>query len=225
MRGWREPILAVALIALALGLGVAMLVDALWTSPLASAVATGIVWVSLAVGVVFAFGRSRPIGLFRFRAVDLLYGVVLGVLLRTVQGWAEAAENGAAVFPSIALIDGQASTSWWGVEVIGALAVAPVLEELFFRGVILVGIYTLLRRPFGRVVAAASAVLTSSALFVLVHALAQGADLSATLSLFLLGVACAALVVLTGRIWGAVLVHLLFNATFLALAAVGTAFG
>lgn len=225
VRRWRESVLAVALIALAAAIAAATLVDAFWTDPRAGAVSTAIVWVGLAIAVVYAFGRSRPVGLFRFRPLDLLYGVAFALVLRLVQGGIEASERGAALFPSVILVDGRTPLDWWVVDVAGGLAIAPVLEELFFRGVVLVGVYSLLRRPFGALSAGIASVFTSSGLFVLLHALLPGTDLSGTLTLLLLGIVCASLVMLTGRIWGAVLVHVLYNATYLALVGVAVLLG
>ena len=214
--------LAVALIALAVALLAGLLVDGLWSSPYAGAAATVIMWVGLGGVIVYAFRQSRPAGLLRFRALDVLYGVMLGLILRIVQGWIETGERGAPAFPSVALVDGRVGIEWWVVDVAGALVVAPVLEELFFRGVLLVAVYSALRRPFGAVTAGITAVLASSGLFVIVHALVRGGDLSGTLSLFLLGLVCGSLVVLTGRVWSAVILHVIFNASYLALMAVGT---
>jgi len=41
--------------------------------------------------------------------------------------------------------------------------------------------------------------------------------------LFTVGAVCSLTVLLTGRIWGAVLIHIVYNASFLALVIVGTA--
>ena len=67
-------------------------------------------------------------------------------------------------------------------------------------------------RPFGRLTAGLVALLVSTGLFVLVHGLDRSTlAAGCVLSLALLGLVCGLLVLLTGRIWGAVLVHVVFN--------------
>jgi membrane protease YdiL (CAAX protease family) len=174
------------------------------------------------VPVVLALCRSRPAGLFRFRALDVLYGIVLGVLLRVAQGWIAQVGGGAAPFPSYPTIDGEPGASWWLTDVVAVVAIGPVVEEFFFRAVILVSVFTLLRRRFGHVAAGISAVLVSAAAFVMLHSLLVGQTADLVVATALLGAVCASLVMLTGRIWGAVLVHVIYNATYVLLALIGT---
>ncbi|KRA25707.1 hypothetical protein ASD65_15710 [Microbacterium sp. Root61] len=219
---WREWLIAGALLSLGIGILLGTVADWLWDSPWAAVSATVIVWIGMLVPVVWALSRSRPIGLLRFRAIDLLYGVVLGGLLRVVQGWMEPLVGGTGALPSFGVVDGQLSSQTWLVEVLGGVAVAPVLEEFFFRGVILVALYSVLRRPVGKTVAGVVATVVSTGLFVLLHGVLLQQSTDQVIALAALGLVCGALVLLTGRIWGAVLVHLTFNAIFLLLALVGT---
>ncbi|MGO3233789.1 MAG: CPBP family glutamic-type intramembrane protease, partial [Microbacterium sp.] len=56
-----------------------------------------------------------------------------------------------------------------------------------------------------------------------VHAVTSGvARWDETVSLTLVGLTCGLLVLLTGRIWGAVLTHMVFNGAWVMLALVGT---
>lgn len=222
---WREWLLAGALLSLGIGILLGTVVDWLWDSPWAAASATVIVWIGMLVPVVWALSRSRPIGLLRFRAIDLLYGVVLGGLLRVVQGWMEPLAGGTGALPSFGVVDGQLSAQTWLVEVLGGVAVAPVLEEFFFRGVIIVALYTVLRRPVGKAAAGVVATVVSTGLFVLLHGVLLQQSTDQVIALTALGLICGALVLLTGRIWGAVLVHVTFNAIYLLLALVGTYWG
>lgn len=219
---WREMLLAGALISVGAAILFAALLVWLWPSPWAPASATAILWIGMLVPVVAAFLRSRPIGLLRLRPLDLLYGVVLGAMLRVTQGWLELAAGGSGALPSYVLIDGAPPTGWWLTDILGAAIIAPVLEEFFFRGVVLVTIYTMLRRPIGRAVAGAVALLVSSGLFLLAHGLTLTVAFGETLSLALLGLVCGLLVLLTGRIWGAVLVHVVYNVSYIVLALIGT---
>lgn len=225
VRGWREMMIAWACFSLGVGvLGGFMLttfVAASW-APLA---ATALLWVSMLVPIVMAFSRSRPIGLLRFRALDLLYGLVLGVMLRFFQGWVAEVSGEGADFPSYVTLDGQLPNGWWFTDALSPVIIAPVLEEFFFRAVILIALYSALRRPFGKVTAGLAALLVSTALFVIVHTVAGEMSTDAAVSLAAVGTVCALLVLLTGRIWGAVLVHMVFNATYVGLALVGTFVG
>jgi len=173
------------------------------------------------VPVVRAFSLSRPAGLLRFRALDLLYAVVLGGMLRLIQGFVEAA-GGAAGFPAAPTAGGRVPTSWWLTEVLPSVAVAPVVEEFFFRAVLLISIYTILRRGFGAVAAGLAAAVVSTGFFVALHAFTTTASVDGIVATALLGMVCAALVMLTGRIWGAVLLHIVYSSTYVALALVGT---
>jgi hypothetical protein len=214
---WREGLLAVALISLGAGVLLGALVAAVWDSPWAAASATVIVWIGMLLPIAWAFTRSRPIGLLRLRALDVLYGLVLGALLRTTQGWLEGLDGTPALLPTLVQVDGVVPLSTVVFDVVAPVVVAPVVEEFFFRGVLLVALYTVLRRPFGKFAAGLAAALVSTALFVLMHGISSVGDVSAVVSLSLLGMVCALLVLLTGRIWAAVLVHAVYNASYVAL--------
>lgn len=193
-----------------------------WSSPWAASSATACIWIGMLVPVLLGLARSRPAGLLRFRWLDLLYAVTLGGLLRLVQGWTELATGGSGAFPTTTLVDGRLPGSWWVAEALPAIVVAPPVEELFFRGVVLVSLYTLLLRPAGPVAAAASSVLATTAFFVALHLLEADSRIDVAISLSLLGLTCGALVVLTGRIWGAIAVHSVFNATYVGLVIAGS---
>ncbi|MFB7884611.1 lysostaphin resistance A-like protein [Microbacterium sp. NPDC056057] len=220
---WREGLLAIALISLGAGVLLGSLVAAVWDSPWAAASSTAIVWIGMLLPIVWAFTRSRPIGLLRVRAVDVLYGVVLGALLRTTQGWIEGLDGTPAEWPGLVQVGGSVPLSSVIFDVVGPVVVVPVVEEFFFRAVVLVSLYTVLRRPFGKLTAGLAAALGSTALFVVMHGISGAADVSEVVSLSLLGLVCALLVLLTGRIWGAVLVHVVYNGSYLALAVLATA--
>ena len=226
VRAWREGLLAIALISLGVTLLAGTLIDTLWESPFAATAALAVVWIGMLVPVVWALTRSRPIGLLRVRWLDLLYGVALALLLRLVQGWLAVALSGVDSLPSVTLVDGRLPTSWWLSEGVASIVIAAPLEEFFFRAVVLIALYSLMRRPFGKVTAGVVAGLASTAIFVAVHAL-TGVTLPVDqmVSLLLLGLTCAALVLLTGRIWGAVLVHAVYNATWVGLVVAGSAWG
>jgi uncharacterized protein len=190
----------------------------------APAAAQAVIWVSFAVPVAVAWNRSRPRGLLRFRGLDLLYGVVLGVILRLCQGALAESAAGPVPWPSMPTVHGGLPDGFVVAGVAG-VAIAPVLEELFFRGVVLVCAYTVVRRWSGRVAGGIAAAAISSALFVGAHLLVETVSASDVWALTLVGVVTAVLVLGTGRLAAAVVTHIVFNATGFALVAVGTLWG
>jgi membrane protease YdiL (CAAX protease family) len=222
---WRSQVLAVAL----LGVGIGVLLGSVLTLVLpgswAGLAATAVLWLGMLVPIVWAFARSRPSGLLRIRWLDLLWGLGLGVILRMVQGWLSVAAGGSGALPSYPSIGGSLPAGFLFTDVLSPVVIAPVIEELFFRAVVLVSVYTLLRRAVGKLMAGACAVVVSAALFVMLHSLTGALSVDAVISLSLLGLVCGSLVMLTGRIWPAILTHVVYNGTFVVLALAGTYLG
>ncbi|GAA1533310.1 hypothetical protein GCM10009803_12480 [Microbacterium ginsengiterrae] len=191
---------------------------------------TVVLWVALLVPIVLAYRRGIPRGLLVFRAVDLIYGVVLGTILRLAQGLLANAFGGSGALPSYPSLDGMLPAGWWLEDLLGGAMVAPVIEEFFFRGFLLIVIFTLVRRLAGAHRAAIGlgavvGVIASTAVFVLTHALTAAQHTSDLIGLTLVGLVCGALVVTTGRILPAVLVHAIYNASGVLLAVAGTLLG
>lgn len=219
VRFWREWTLAIALVALGAGVLVGALIEWAWDSSLAPVVATGVVGLAMLAVVISTFSRSRPAGLLRLRPLDLLWGIGLGVALCIVQGILA----GPAPLPSTTTINGAPGSEWWIVDALGAVILAPAVEELFFRGVLIVATFTVLRRPLGHVAAGISAALVSTGLFVMLHAIAGEAAGADVLGLAMLSLTASGVVLLTGRIWGAIVLHAVYNTAFVVLTLVGTA--
>lgn len=217
VRPWNLTLLSVALISVGVGVVGGALIGRIG-SPWAGAASTLVLWVGFGVPIVVAFARSRPVGLLRVRALDVLYALVLGGALRMLQGVLEGPH---ALFPTVATLDGALPTGWWLSDALPAVLVAPVLEEFFFRGVLLIVVYQLLRRSAGSIAAAFAALLVSTGAFILMHLTGGPLSMADAISLGLVGSTCALLVLLTGRIWGAVLTHVVFNATYFALVLAG----
>lgn len=222
MRRWNWDVLGWALV----GLGAGVLAGASIGGILGSIV----LWVALLVPVLLAYRRGVPRGLLRFRFVDVLYGVVLGGMLRVVQGWLAVASGGSGALPSYPTLNGALPDGWWVEDLVGGALIAPVIEEFFFRGLLLVVIFTLVRRFVGGGRAGISlgafvGIVASTALFVGTHYLTGTASSGAAVSLTLVGLVCGLLVVFTGRIWAAVLVHLVYNGTGVLLTVAGTLLG
>ena len=225
MHSWRSQVLAVALLSLGaavlVGTGLTLMLPVTWSG----LAATAVLWIGMLMPIVWAFARSRPAGLLRIRWLDLLWGVGLGLILRMVQGWLALAAGGSGALPSYPSIGGSLPAGFVFTDVLAPVVIAPVVEEFFFRAVVLVSVYTLLRRAVGMLMAGACAVVVSTALFVMLHSLTGSPSVDAVVSLSLLGLVCGALVMLTGRIWPAVLVHVVYNGSFVVLALAGTYLG
>ena len=205
-------------IALVLGVGV-------WSSRflsldanLALLVSYLAVWLPLSAAALVASLRhgssslARDFGL-RFRPIDLLWGLAIGLLARVVASLIEIAVYGqigtAAPTLGVPVYD-----AWW---LFGALlapvVLAPVIEELFFRGLLLRAVRGALRG--NQVLATILAIAVSGAAFALVHVLlvpSVPAFAAVGLSSLIFGLAAATIAVLTGRLGGAIIAHVTFNA-------------
>lgn len=215
--------LAWVVVSLGLGLLAANLANALVGGETGARLGTLALWAGMLVPVVVVFVRTRPRGLFRFRGTDLLFGVVLGLALRVFVGWIEGAVNGRVDWPAYPSLGG----SWIYDELITTALIAPIVETLFFNGVLLVTLYTVFRRLTDqRIAAGVAAALTMTGTFMLVHAATGSLGTVAVIAaVALVGVATATLVLVTGRIWGALVLHVVFNASYVVLAVVGTIAG
>lgn len=215
--GWGPEAVGWVLIGLAAGLiavGVMPRDAPGWLSPL-------ILWCALGIPVGVALVRARPAPLLRLRVVDVLAGVVLGGVLRVVDGWI-AAIDGPDPFPAMPTIAGSLPDGWLFTDVVAPVLVGPFVEELAFRGLLLVAVCASLRALLGPRAAAWVAGGVSAIVFVGAHAvLSWPMSPTELVSLALLGGVCAALVLATGRVWGAVVVHIVFNGLYAALAIVG----
>lgn len=219
-RYWDAKLIGWAALSVSLGVITAALVARLVPGLAGALLSALAMWAGVAVVIVIAFRRGRPRGLLRFRSVDLLYAVVFGIALRAVQGWFGMAAGDSGAFPSYPSVDGALPRLWWFTDGVAPVVIAPVLEELLFHGVLLVAVYRIARRGLE---GATLALIASTAAFVAVHAVTSGvARWDETVSLTFVGLTCGLLVLLTGRIWGAVLTHMVFNGAWVMLALVGT---
>lgn len=214
MLGW-------AVCALGIGVLASHGVPLLLPPETASAGAEAVVWVALVVPVGLALSRSRPRGLLRMRAIDVASGLVFGVALRLMQGVVAGLDGGVVAWPTALSTDGGLPDSFLA-DGVAVVVVSPVLEELFFRGVILVCVYAALRPLAGSAAAGVAAVLLSTALFVVAHQLGGTASASDVIVLAFVGLTAGASVMGAGRIGPALVMHVVFNATGVALVAVGT---
>jgi membrane protease YdiL (CAAX protease family) len=225
---WSWVLVGGALMGLGAGLLIATAASALIGGTLGGWVGSLVLWASMIVPVVLAYSRSVPRGLLRFRATDLLFGILLGLALRVVSGWFEQAERGSAPWPALPTTNGGLSGVDWLVDAVVPVVVSPVVEEFFFRGFLLVALYTVFRR-LTRLpsVAGAGAALISTGIFLLLHQFtgSLSGDAAGAASIALFGLATAVLVLITGRFWAALIAHIVFNGSYVALAVVGTLAG
>ncbi len=182
-----------------------------------------LVWLPLLGAVLLArFAVSAPrgsapvIGL-AFRPIDLLWGLAVGLLLRIVVSVLEVvvygslpatASGGAPTGSALIVIS-------FIVAVLAATVIAPVVEELFFRGL-------LLRSVRGSTPGRAAwiAVVISAALFASLHLVVASGPSEALVTgvgTFLVGLGTGTAAVLTGRLGPAIVTHIVFNASLLVL--------
>lgn len=222
---WGWELLGWAVLGLGAGMVASAAINEFVPQPLGPTLSVLVLWLAFALPVVFAFMRSRPRALLRFRPLDLLYGIALGILLRLTQGWIDVLAGGTGAWPSYPSAGGALPSGWLFDELLAATLVAPVLEEFFFRGLVLVAVYTAVRRIAGRATAGFAATLVSTGLFVVAHALLAPVPWDDAVALALVGIVNSLIVLLTARIWAAVLAHVVYNGVWVALATVGTLLG
>jgi membrane protease YdiL (CAAX protease family) len=176
--------------------------------------ATGTASVLISIYAAFVLHRYRNGAATPPRGVDRqLAAAVMGVLAalpiislqlyagNVVWSWVAGAET----LPEHPVLDAMRESAWGTAGVVqlfvGAIVIAPLVEELIFRGVFL----SALRGPTqGHWLG----IIGSSAIFALLHI----AQPQAVVPLFTLGLVLGFVRVWTGRLWPCILLHMLFNA-------------
>lgn len=163
-------------------------------------------------------GVRRDFG-WRFEPVDIAYGLGLGGLLLVVGSMVAAGvsflvglEPGAAESTNTEIIGDAADSAALWIVILAAVVIAPIVEELFFRGLCLRAI----EGTFGTT----AAILGSTVLFTLPHF--TNPSLAGTAVLFsviaVVGLVLAVVTVRTGRLGAAVIAHAAFNGVGVAAA-------
>ena len=202
------------------------------------AYAAGFSALALGAAMLTTRGVAR-LGL-RPRAADALVGLLLLLLvypaLYVVGAVGQAAAEAAArlrdspppesvAHSTLRLLFGgeSAHDAWWWVTVLGAALLAPIFEELVYRGCLQNGLTTGLwavgdgaGRERRRVVAVWGGIVLSAGLFAAVHA--GAAEPQALPVLFVFGVALGVVYERTGRIGPAAALHASFNVLNLVIA-------
>lgn len=168
-------------------------------------------------------GVRSALGLFRLRPTDVLYGVGAGLAARaTVEVFFPTASGAGPSFDGTPDAAARAASI---VVLTGAVLVTPVVEEMFFRGLLLrslLGVGTAMGAPSSggsrsddRVhpVTAAWTIAVSTGLFVASHAVPYGSSPPASLLLgsAAVGIAGGALVIATRRTAPAIVAHAVSN--------------
>jgi membrane protease YdiL (CAAX protease family) len=159
--------------------------------------------------------RSAALGL-RFRPIDLLWGVGIGFIGRSVDAILRlvmVGSTGLGQQPTISAIAAPIAQTV-ALGIIAPVLIAPVLEEIYFRGLIQRSTAALLE-PLGTVTKWTAAVILTSLAFALVHALlllAQPEEaMLAGISTFVFALLAGTVAAATNRLGGAVVGHVVFN--------------
>ncbi|WP_181373548.1 CPBP family intramembrane glutamic endopeptidase, partial [Microbacterium sp. HMWF026] len=128
----------------------------------------------------------------------------------------------AVAFPTSPTLSNSPLFVWVLGEALPLGFIGPAVEELFFRCVLCVCVFQILRPRNGALVAGWGATLASSGLFLGFHAVMGPLTAWNVTQLFVVGVTTAVMVLLTGRAWSALFAHVVYNGSFLALGVAGT---
>lgn len=185
--------------------------------PLVAAVVVAVAW----------FRQPRPpgvsaaraaLGLSTWRWTDIALGVSIALVVRAAvelispsTGSLGGAGFGPVESPALRI----ASTT---IVVLGAVIVSPVVEELFFRGLVLRAMLDVLT-PLGGLAAGIVSIVVSTGAFVALHLAGWGTAVPLVLLVGTVGVGLGAgiLLVVTRRLAGALAVHIAFNALGVAI--------
>lgn len=189
--------------------------DLPWSSP----ASLGLLWAGMVLAIFRAFRRGRPAGLLRFRATDLIWGVGIGLAARLFAGALSDANQSPFPGAGMSHVETSELSDLVGIGIAGLGG--AIVEEAFFRAVVLVAIFETFRRSVGSVAAGVTAGLGSAGAFVVLHGVFDSLTLSDGFIFFLLGIAGSCVVLLTGRLWGTIALHLTYNASYLALITMG----
>ncbi len=183
-------------------------------------------WLPLvAVVLVACFWRGRrslaaDFGL-RFQPIDLAIGLLAGLVLRASAVGIAELTRAVSGTPSMPYGGGVGSDPLWFAltAIVAASIVTPVVEELYFRGLVLRSLQHAVLgtdpdAPDRRRLAATVAVIGSSLLFVIFHldgVPETAAAVSRLITLFVAGLVLGCLAVLTRRLGPSIVTHMVFN--------------
>lgn len=152
-----------------------------------------------------------------FTWLDILFGLILGFFLRSlttlveVFAYGRPAGSGLVFGPTV-------YDMWWVLlAIVAPVLIAPVIEELFFRGLLQRAVLKAFSRslPTSRRLPTVIAVAVSSLVFAAVHVLQTSGGTETVvvgLSTLILGIGLGTLAAVTNRLGGAIIAHVSFNA-------------
>ena len=188
---------------------------------LLSAAAYAVAWLPMAIVLFLVFrgqslrDASTALGL-RFQPIDLLWGAGIGFIARAADAVLRLAlvgSTGLSQQPTLSAIAApNAQTVALGI--VAPVLIAPLLEEIYFRGLIQRGLAAALE-PHGAVTKWSAAVVLTSLAFALVHALLllamPGEAVLAGISTFVFALLAGTTAAATNRLGGAAVGHVVFN--------------
>lgn len=224
---YRDPLSALTvaavayLVCLLLALTVVPRIGAPLPGWLTQALVFVVIWAPLLLGV-YAAGRRYGSGSLRddaglrVRWIDLGIGLLVGLVLRfVVEAIVPTSSEAAGLDGAVAVAVPPAPEL--AVLIVGSVVLAPLVEELFFRGLLQRSASGLVRGS--RAARVVVAVLVSTPLFMLLH-LALVAPVSwgtVAVTTGITGLGFGLLAALTRRLGSAIVAHLVFNAVGLAI--------
>jgi len=140
--------------------------------------------------------------------MDVLVGAFVGLLLRAVIIVLELLSVG-YVTSSSNMFETDYNLLWIATAIIAPVVVAPIVEELFFRGLVLpaIGINWI-------------GVIGSAVIFSLFH-LVTGFNPLTAMSTFVVGIVLGYLAMRTGRLGASITAHIVYNASLIAMSELG----
>lgn len=178
-----------------------------------------VVWVPLLVALVWAYFRGgksfTTVFGWAFKPIDILWGVAVAIFLRSVSVFLDTLLVGYPLNPPILSLGSILNPQVVAVSVVIPVLVAPLIEELFFRGLLLRSLIAqLVKANWSQPLSNGVGIAVVSVFFGAVHVLniPWGNYFALVfLTTALLGVATGLLVVSTGRLGGAIIAHIVNN--------------
>jgi membrane protease YdiL (CAAX protease family) len=172
-------------------------------------------WIPLMLAVMVSAYRThgdRGHGVagfqFRFTWFDILVGAFVGLLLRSVVIAIEILSVG-HITSSASFFEVDQNLLWFASAIIAPALIAPMVEEIFFRGLVLPAIG-----------ANWLGIIGSAIIFSAMH-LVSGFHWLTAATTFIAGIAFGALTVRTGRLGASVTAHIVYNASLVAMSELG----
>ncbi|MCH6471819.1 CPBP family intramembrane glutamic endopeptidase [Sinomonas terrae] len=179
------------------------------------------VWIPLLAALTLCFAKQRLsetlafLGL-RFQPLDALWGLGIGCLGRAFDAFLRmvlTGSGGLVLQPTLsALASPVVQTIVLGI--LAPVVIAPVIEEIYFRGLIQRSLAAALE-PLGRAPRWAAAVVLTSLAFALVHALlligTPNEAMLTGISTFIFALLAGTTAAATNRLGGSIAGHIVFN--------------